>query len=130
MEDTGNIPPEVDKRVLEKIPDRENPNLMHLFLAFLWLGTTAFGGPAMVAYIRDLSVKRKKWLDQDMFKRGVALCQTIPGATAIQVAAFIWERRINAQRMPGQSQKVPSQRLHFISICGGMIADTRLLSGW
>ena len=71
-------------------PNRElNPRPIDLFLAFLRLGLTAFGGPAMVAYIGDLSVKRKKWLDQETFKNGVVLCQSIPGATAIQVAAYV-----------------------------------------
>lgn len=58
----------------------------------------AFGGPAMVAYIGDLSVKRKKWLDQETFQRGVALCQVIPGATAMQVAAYVG---LQARGVPG-----------------------------
>lgn len=59
-----------------------------LLLAFLRLGLTAFGGPAMVAYIRELAVRRKGWVPADTFQRGVALCQSIPGATAMQVAAY------------------------------------------
>jgi chromate transporter len=43
----------------------------------------------MVAYIGELAVKRKKWLDQETFKAGVALCQSIPGATAMQAAAYV-----------------------------------------
>ncbi|MBF0559829.1 MAG: chromate efflux transporter [Nitrospirae bacterium] len=61
----------------------------NLFLSFLKLGLTAFGGPAMVAYIRGMSVDRHKWLDEEQFKDGVALCQTIPGATAMQTAAYV-----------------------------------------
>jgi len=60
-----------------------------LFLAFLCLGATAFGGPAMVAYIRELAVKRQGWLTGEAFKNGVALCQSIPGATAMQTAAYV-----------------------------------------
>ena len=60
-----------------------------LFLSFLRLGLTAFGGPAMVAYIRDLAVKRKQWLSQESFEDGAALCQSIPGATAMQTAAYV-----------------------------------------
>ena len=60
-----------------------------LFVAFLGLGLTAFGGPAMVAYIGDLAVKRKGWICQNSFKDGVALCQSIPGATAMQAAAYV-----------------------------------------
>ena len=60
-----------------------------LFLAFLRLGLTAFGGPAMVAYIRELAVRKKGWLTEESFRHGVAVCQSIPGATAMQVAAYV-----------------------------------------
>ncbi len=65
------------------------PPLRRLFLAFVRLGLTAFGGPAMIAYIREMAVGREKWLAKESFQTGVALCQTIPGATAMQVAAFV-----------------------------------------
>ncbi|NOQ45574.1 MAG: chromate efflux transporter [Desulfobulbaceae bacterium] len=60
-----------------------------LFLAFLKLGLTAFGGPAMVAYIRVLAVRKNGWLTEESFRHGVAVCQSIPGATAMQVAAYV-----------------------------------------
>lgn len=53
------------------------------------MGITAFGGPAMIAYLRKTAVGRRKWLDQESFQDGVALCQTIPGATVMQMAAYI-----------------------------------------
>jgi len=62
---------------------------LKLFLAFLRLGLTAFGGPAMVAYIRDLAVTKNKWLSEESFQQGVAVCQSIPGATAMQAAAYV-----------------------------------------
>ena len=65
------------------------PSLPALLLAFLRLGATAFGGPAMVVYIRDLAVVRRRWIGEGAFQTGVALCQTIPGATAMQVAAYV-----------------------------------------
>jgi chromate transporter len=58
-------------------------------VSFLRLGLTAFGGPAMIAYIKELSVNRNKWLDEETFKDGVSLCQAIPGATAMQMAAYV-----------------------------------------
>ena len=61
---------------------------IEIFSAFLRLGLTAFGGPAMVAYIRAMTVKDKGWVEEDSFKKGIALCQTIPGATAMQAAAY------------------------------------------
>lgn len=75
-------------RINEALTVREKPSLAKLFLAFLKLGATAFGGPAMVAYIRELAVKQKRWLDEESFQDGVALCQSIPGATAMQTAAY------------------------------------------
>jgi chromate transporter len=68
------------------------PSKSTLFLSFLRLGLTAFGGPAMVAYIRKLAVENKKWISQADFREGVALCQTIPGATAMQTAAYVGYR--------------------------------------
>lgn len=64
------------------------PSHFTLFVSFLCLGITAFGGPAMVAYIRRLAVQEKGWLSDTSFSRGIALCQTIPGATAMQAAAY------------------------------------------
>ncbi len=65
------------------------PAIRSLFISFLRLGLTALGGPAMVAYIKEMAVNSHKWLDEDKFKDGVALCQTIPGATAMQTAAYV-----------------------------------------
>ncbi len=64
----------------------DKPTIGMLFISFLRLGLTAFGGPAMVAYIQEMSVNRYKWLDEDAFKDGVVLCQSIPGAAAMQTA--------------------------------------------
>jgi chromate transporter len=43
----------------------------------------------MVAYIRQMAVAKRRWLDADSFDSGVALCQAIPGATAMQTAAYV-----------------------------------------
>ncbi|GEM_PF-113067 len=64
-------------------------SLIRLFGSFLRLGLSAFGGPAMIAYICKLAVEEKGWLDQETFQDGVVLCQTIPGATAMQMAAYV-----------------------------------------
>ena len=74
---------------LQEEPPGYPPSLSCLFFFFLRLGLTAFGGPAMIAYIRDLAVEREKWLAREAFQDGVALCQMIPGATAMQVAAYV-----------------------------------------
>ena len=67
----------------------DKPSIKKLFFSFLRLGLTAFGGPAMVVYIREMAVNRLKWLDEDTFHDGVVLCQSLPGATAMQTAAYV-----------------------------------------
>jgi chromate transporter len=81
----GDIPTET-----AHAPDlHQGISLPLLFGTFLRMGITAFGGPAMIAYIRKMAVGRKKWIDGESFQDGVALCQTIPGATVMQMAAYI-----------------------------------------
>jgi chromate transporter len=63
-------------------------SIARLFFSFLRLGMTAFGGPAMIAHMKALA-KCNKWLNEETFKNGVVLCQSIPGATAMQMAAYI-----------------------------------------
>lgn len=66
-----------------------NPSIARLFAAFFRLGASAFGGPAMIAYMRTMAVEQRQWLEEDTFRDGVVLCQTIPGATAMQMSAYI-----------------------------------------
>jgi chromate transporter len=65
------------------------PTVKSLFVSFFRLGLTAFGGPSMVAHIKELSTQRHQWIDETDFKNGVALCQSIPGAIAMQVVAYV-----------------------------------------
>ena len=37
-------------------------SLPRLFLIFLRLGATAYGGPAMIAYVRQVCVSKRQWL--------------------------------------------------------------------
>lgn len=69
--------------------DVPSPSLRSLFLSFLTLGVTAFGGPAMVAYMRTMAVEKYHWLDDKTARDGIALCQTIPGPTAMQMSAYV-----------------------------------------
>jgi len=67
----------------------KTPSIQELFGSFFRLGLTAFGGPAMVAQIRKTAVGKKEWLSDASFRDGVALCQMVPGATAMQAAAYV-----------------------------------------
>ena len=77
---------------------QNHPSLREVFISCLRLGLTAFGGPAMIAYIKEMAVDRYNWLDGETFKDGVVLCQSIPGATAMQTAAYVG---MKARGVPG-----------------------------
>jgi chromate transporter len=77
------------------MPDLSLPKL---FLDFLRLGATAYGGPAMMAYLRQECVGKRRWLTEQEFKEGMALCHTIPGATMMQMTTYIGYK---LRRLPG-----------------------------
>jgi len=57
-----------------------------VFVAFLKLGLTSFGGPvAHLGYFRAELVTRRKWLDERGYADLVALCQFLPGPASSQV---------------------------------------------
>lgn len=61
-------------------------NAGEVFLAFLKLGLTAFGGPtAHLAYFRAEFVERRRWIDDAGYADLVALCQFLPGPASSQV---------------------------------------------
>ncbi len=61
-----------------------------VFLAFLALGLTSFGGPvAHIGYFREAFVVRRKWMDERGYADLVALCQMLPGPTSSQVGIGI-----------------------------------------
>ncbi|WP_033057258.1 chromate efflux transporter [Sinorhizobium arboris] len=57
-----------------------------VFVAFLKLGLTSFGGPiAHLGYFRDELVVRRRWIDEKGYADLVALCQFLPGPASSQV---------------------------------------------
>ena len=57
-----------------------------VFLIFLRLGLTSFGGPiAHLGYFRDEFVTRRRWLSERSYADLVALCQFLPGPASSQV---------------------------------------------
>ena len=61
-----------------------------VFLAFLALGLTSFGGPvAHIGYFREAFVVRRGWMAERGYADLVALCQMLPGPTSSQVGIGI-----------------------------------------
>ncbi|KQW21246.1 chromate transporter [Afipia sp. Root123D2] len=65
-------------------------NAVEVFLAFLKLGLTSFGGPvAHLGYFRSEFVERRMWLTDSSYADIVALCQFLPGPASSQVGIAI-----------------------------------------
>lgn len=66
------------------------PRLLEVFLTFLRLGCSSFGGPvAHLAYFEREFVARRKWLDHDTFGECIALTQLLPGPGSSQTGMLI-----------------------------------------
>jgi chromate transporter len=64
--------------------------VFRVFLVFLRLGLTSFGGPiAHIAYFRDEFVVRRAWLSDRSYADLVALCQFLPGPASSQVGMAV-----------------------------------------
>lgn len=79
--------------VIEQLPKSArngDVGLWQIFLIFLRLGLTSFGGPvAHISYFREEFVVRRKWLSDARYADLVALCQFAPGPASSQVGMGI-----------------------------------------
>lgn len=63
-----------------------NTSAWSIFLIFLKLGLTSFGGPiAHLGYFREEFVVKRQWLSEQAYADWVALCQFLPGPASSQV---------------------------------------------
>ena len=69
---------------------RQRSSAWEVFLVFLRLGLTSFGGPiAHLGYFHDEFVVRRRWLDEKTYADLVALCQFLPGPASSQVGIAV-----------------------------------------
>lgn len=69
-------------------------SVFEVFLAFLKLGLTSFGGPvAHLAYFRAEFVDRRRWLDEPSYLNLVVFCQFLPGPASSKVGIALGLRR-------------------------------------
>ena len=61
-----------------------------IFLSFLQIGSTGFGGGlAVIAQLRTLALQKRRWFTEHEFAEGLALAQSLPGSMANNVAAYV-----------------------------------------
>lgn len=79
---------------LEHRPPLPSGSSLGVFLVFLRLGLTSFGGPvAHLGYFRTEFVERRKWLSDRAYADLVALCQFLPGPASSQIGMAIGLQR-------------------------------------
>lgn len=78
--------------------DRDSPAT--IFLIFLRLGLTSFGGPvAHIGFFRIAFVEQRRWLTDKAYAELVALCQFLPGPASSQVGMGLGLMRGGLQGM-------------------------------
>lgn len=78
--------------MIENAADADPPrdSAWAIFLVFLRLGLTSFGGPiAHLGYFRDEFVVRRRWLSERSYSDLIALCQFLPGPASSQVGIAV-----------------------------------------
>ena len=64
--------------------------LIELFIVFFKLGAfTIGGGIAMLPLLQNAMINDKKWFSKEEFMDIVAVCQSLPGVIAINMATFV-----------------------------------------
>lgn len=67
---------------------------LEVFLTFLRLGLSAFGGPmAHIGYFRTECVEKRGWLNDQQFADYLALCQFLPGPSSSQLGFLLGMQR-------------------------------------
>ena len=86
-------------------------SLAQIFLAFLTIGATSFGGA--VPYLRNALVERRGWLSDPEFVEFLSISQSLPGLNATNMSILV------GQRLGG----VPGAILGLLGMClpGGLL---------
>jgi chromate transporter len=104
-------------------------SLADLVRYFLYLGTFGFGGPvALIGFMHRDLVERRRWIDEDEYRLGVALAQIMPGPLAAQLAIALgyFQRGVLGATAVGLAFVVPS----FLMVIAISIAYRRFGGLW
>jgi chromate transporter len=70
----------------------QKPSFANLIKVSLYIGATAYGGPAMIAQMKKKFVEEKRWMDEKDFLGAFSFAQLLPGATFVTLMAYIGYR--------------------------------------
>ncbi|MBT2772149.1 chromate efflux transporter [Halomonas sp. ISL-60] len=116
---------------MSEIP-HSSSRVKEVFLAFLLLGLTSFGGPvAHLGYFRTAFVERRKWLTESAYADLVALCQFLPGPASSQVGFALGLLRAGpwGAAMAWLAFTLPSAIVLVLFAFGAAVLDGPIASG-
>lgn len=65
------------------------PNVWDMLKTSLYIGATGYGGPAILAHIKTVIVKEKKWVTDRDFMESLSLSQLLPGAIGVTLMGHL-----------------------------------------
>ena len=72
------------------VPDEARVSIGQIFLEFLIIGATSFGG--VVPYLRGSLVTKRQWIDDKEFVEMLSISQSLPGLNATNMAILVGEK--------------------------------------
>jgi chromate transporter len=76
------------------VHDDARASIGQIFLEFLIIGATSFGG--VVPYLRGSLVTKRRWLDDKEFVEMLSISQSLPGLNATNMAILVGEKLYGA----------------------------------
>lgn len=77
-------------QTVETATPASSASVWDIFLQFLIIGATSFGG--VVPYLRDRLVVKAKWIDDKEFVEMLSISQSLPGLNATNMAVLVGEK--------------------------------------
>jgi chromate transporter len=80
-------------KALPQVPEttpRVAVSIRNIFLEFLIIGATSFGG--VVPYLREALVSKRNWIDDKQFVEMLSISQSLPGLNATNMAILVGEK--------------------------------------
>jgi chromate transporter len=78
------------KPALQTAARAEAVSIWEIFLEFLVIGATSFGG--VVPYLRGSLVTKRQWIDDKEFVEMLSISQSLPGLNATNMAVLVGEK--------------------------------------
>ena len=84
------VRPAAVPRMVDSASPRAAVTIWDIFLTFLIIGATSFGG--VVPYLRENLVARRQWINDKEFVEMLSISQSLPGLNATNMAVLVGEK--------------------------------------